>query len=326
MLILTRSDIASVLEMEDVIDVVEKVHADASAGESVNFGSLSGSLPSSTALMIPVAAIFAGGAGGVKLLTDTPDNQDRELPRQISTITWVNTVTGGCDAFLDGAMITQLRTAAASAVAMRLLAREDATVLGFIGAGSLAKFRLGAIRAVLPIRRVVVWSRSQETASGFLRYAEGEGIEAEILASPQETTSASKILCTLTPSREPLVFGRWFNPGLHVNVVESPPRQEYREIDSDGFHRSRIVVDSLSEVPQKSGDLYFPFTEGAIKQEHFEEELGQILTGKRPRRTSNAEITLFKSVGIAIQDSATARLAVSIARQRGIGTEVDVTL
>ncbi|MGA2306229.1 MAG: ornithine cyclodeaminase family protein [Acidimicrobiales bacterium] len=324
-LLLTRSQIVSVLEMEDVIAAVEKAHADMSTGDSLNLGSVSGSLPGSSALMIPMAAVSADGTGGVKLLTDTPDNQARGLPRQMSTIALVDTISGICEAFLDGAAITQIRTAAASAVATKLLAREDATVLGFIGAGSLAKSHLRAIRAVRSIGRIVVWSRSKETASRFVRFAEGEGVPAEFLTSPRDVTIASDILCTLTPSPEPIVLGRWFRPGLHVNAVGSPPRKNYREIDSDGICLSRVVVDCLAEVLEKSGDVNFALAEGAIKQDHFEEELGQILTGARPRRTSETQITLYKSVGVAIQDVVTAQLVVSIARRRGLGTEVDLT-
>jgi ornithine cyclodeaminase/alanine dehydrogenase len=277
--------------------------------------------------MIPMAAVVAGGSGGVKLLTDTPDNHDRGLPRQMSTIVLVDTVTGRCEAFLDGAAVTQLRTAATSAVATKLLARHDATVLGFIGAGALARSHLRAIRVVRRIERVLVWSRTAATANAFARYAEDEGVKAEVLASTQDVTIACDILCTLTPSREPIVEGRWFQPGLHINAAGSPPRRSYREIDSDGIRRSRVVVDSLP-VPvalHKSGDLHVPLTEGVITRQHVEDELGQLLVGARPLRTSDDEITLYKSVGIATQDVSTARLALSIARGRGVGTEIDLT-
>ena len=325
MLILTRSDITSVLEIEDVIEVVEGGHADLSTGAGVDLGSLSGQLPGSSALMIPMAAIVAAGSGGVKLLTDTPENQGRSLPRQMSTIALVNTYSGVCEAFLDGAAITQLRTAAASAVATKLLAREDASVLGFIGAGALARSHLRAIRATRHVDQVVVWSRTAETASSFVRFAEELGVKVKALASPEKITTTSDILCTLTPSREPIVFGRWFRPGLHINAAGSPPRRDHREIDSLGIQRSRVVVDLLEVALRKAGDLNVPLSEGVITRHHFEDELGQVINGERPRRKNDEEITLFKSVGIATQDIATARLAVSIARSRGIGTEINLS-
>jgi ornithine cyclodeaminase/alanine dehydrogenase len=325
MLILTRSEVTSVLDIEDVIGLVEAGHADLSDGAGVDMGSLSGQLPGSSALMIPMAAIVAAGTGGVKLLTDTPDNHSRSLPRQMSTIALVDINTGVCEAFLDGAVITQLRTAAASAVATKLLAREDATVLGFIGAGGLAKSHLRAIRAVRQVDHVVVWSRTTDTAGAFVRFAEELNVKVEVLASPEEVTKASDVLCTLTPSREPIVLGRWFRPGLHINAAGSPPRREYREIDSLGIQRSRVVVDLLDVALRKSGDLNMPLSEGIVTKEHFEDELGQVITGQRPGRTSKDEITLFKSVGIATQDIVTARLAVSNARRRGIGTEINLS-
>jgi alanine dehydrogenase len=153
-----------------------------------------------------------------------------------------------------------------------------------------------------------------------------EGFRVEIAATPDEVVSASDILCTLTPSPEPLVLGRWFQPGLHVNCVGAPPRRDYREIDSEGIRRSRVVVDSLTVALQKSGDVLIPLSEGVITQHHFEDELGQIIIGERPRRTNELEVTLYNSVGIATQDIATARLAVAIARKLGIGTEIDLRI
>jgi ornithine cyclodeaminase/alanine dehydrogenase len=272
--------------------------------------------------LIPLAATVAGGAGGVKVLTDTPDNAGLSRPTQQSTIVLVDTSTGSCDAFLDGALITRYRTAAASAVATKYLAREDAEVLGFIGAGALARTHLLAIRGVRPICRVVVWSRSAETATGFARHAADEGVAAEVVDTPEQVVSASDILCTLTPSRSPVVRGAWFRPGLHVNAVGSPPRRDYREIDTEGICRSRVVVDSFMAASQSSGDVLIPLAEGAISETHFGDELGQIIIRERPARTDADEITLYNSTGIGIQDIVTARLVVASARRAGLGTEI----
>lgn len=326
MLILTRSEVASLLEIEDVIDAVEDAHADLAKGRGVDLGPLSGRLQGSTALMLPMAALVAAGSGGVKLLTDTPDNPGRGMPRQMSTIILVDTVTGVCDAYLDGAVITNLRTAAASAVATKVLARQGSSVLGFIGAGSLARSHLRAIRTVRPIESVLVWSRTLETANAFASYAEAQGVHAEVLPSPRDVTRASDIVCSLTPSPEPIVLGRWFQPGLHVNAAGAPPRRDHREIDSHGVRISRVVVDSFPVALQKSGDLNVPLSEGVITEDHFQDELGQVIIGERPGRTTADEITLYKSVGIATQDIATARLAVLTARKRGVGTEIDLSI
>ena len=169
MLILTRSMISSVLEIDKVIEAVEQAHGELSTGLGAELGPASVSVPSSSALLIPMVAALSGGAGAVKLLTDTPDNAALSLPIQRSTILYLDTVTGSCEALLDGAAITRCRTAAASAVATKYLAREDAAILGFIGAGALARSHLLAISRVRPIRQVIVWSRHRGDRDGIRR-------------------------------------------------------------------------------------------------------------------------------------------------------------
>jgi ornithine cyclodeaminase/alanine dehydrogenase len=144
----------------------------------------------------------------------------------------------------------------------------------------------------------------------------------EVASTPEQVVSVSDVLCTLTPSRTPLVRGAWFRPGLHVNAVGAPPRSDHREIDTDGIRSSRVVVDSFAAAAQSSGDVLIPLAEGAISHEHFRDELGQIISGARPARTHPDEITLYNSTGIGTQDIATARLVVSSARRAGIGTEI----
>jgi ornithine cyclodeaminase/alanine dehydrogenase len=262
------------------------------------------------------------GAGGVKLLTDTPENSRSTRPTQQSTIVLVNTATGACEAFLDGAAITAYRTAAASAVATKYLARTGPAILGFVGAGALARAHLLAIRCVRPVTSVLVWSRSSATAAAFAAFATEQGAPTRVLSSAQGVVEGADIVCTLTPSPTPVVKGEWFRPGLHLNAVGSPPRADYREIDTEGIRRSRVVVDSVKVVSHKSGDLLIPLAEQAIDRAHFSDELGQLVTHERPGRAGDHEITLYKSVGLAVQDIATARLVVAAARQKGLGTDI----
>jgi ornithine cyclodeaminase/alanine dehydrogenase len=145
---------------------------------------------------------------------------------------------------------------------------------------------------------------------------------AEVVDTPEQVVSSSDILCTLTPSRTPVVRGAWFRPGLHVNAVGSPPRRDYREIDTEGICRSRVVVDSFRAACQSSGDVLIPLAEGAISETHFGDELGQIIIRERPARTDADEITLYNSTGIGVQDIVTARLVVASARRAGLGTEI----
>lgn len=322
MLLLTRSEVASLLDMTAVIEAVEQAHADLARGQGWDLGPVSVPVDGSSALLVPMAASIPGGSAGVKVLTDTPANPAQLLPRQQSTIVLVDTGTGACEAVLDGAAITAHRTAAASAVATKYLARNDARVIGLVGAGRLARAHLEAIRLVRPVEQVLVWSRSAATSNALAAWAEATGLVVKVSEGPQEVVSASDIVCTLTPSPVPLVNGSWFRPGLHVNAVGAPPRPDHREIDTEGIRRSRVVVDSFAVASHKAGELVIPLHEGAITEAHFRDELGQVVVGQRPARTGADQVTLYKSVGLGIQDVATARLVVAGARRTGTGTDV----
>jgi alanine dehydrogenase len=321
-LILTRSKIASLLNIADVIEAVEAAHAALASGRAADLGPVSLAAPASSTLLIPMTAALASGAAGVKLLMDRPGNAGSGGPAQQSTIVLTDADSGSCVALLDGAGITAARTAAASAVATKHLSRPDSTVLGFVGAGTLARTHLAAIRAVRPVREVLIWSRTSQTARAFAAYAAEQGVTARIAAEPDAVLASCDIVCTLTPSREPLVRGRSFRPGLHVNAVGAPPRPDHREIDSEGIRRSRVIVDSRAVALRKSGDVLIPLAEGVISETHVHDELGQVIIGARPGRTSPGQVTLYNSTGLGIQDIATAQLIVAAARAKGMGEEI----
>lgn len=321
--ILTRSDIRSLISMDEVIGAVQKAHEDLARGRADQPERRPARTPGTDVHLIPMTAALADGrAGGVKLLADVPENPARALPRQQSTIVLVNAETGVCEAFLDGGAITEYRTAAASAVATRCLARPDSRVLGLIGAGTQARSHLAAIMQVRPIERVLVWSRTEASARAFRDDVAGSGPDIELADSPEKVVRGSDIVCTLTPAASPVVAGSWFGEGLHVNAVGAPPRREHREIDTEGIVRARVVVDTLDTALAESGDVSIPLDEGAITVEHFRDELGEVLTGAKPGRRNDAQITLFDSVGVGIQDLATARILVDRARAEGIGIEI----
>ena len=325
MLILTRSDVQRLIRMEAIIAAVEAAHGALARGDAHQSVDEATAL-SDGAVMLPMGATIAhAGAAGVKLLADAPGNLARSLPSQHSTITVVDPVTGRCRGFLDGIEITRYRTAAASAVATRHMARADTRTLGLIGAGALAHSHLLALRAVRDFERVTVWSRSRATAELFAaQHAAGE-IPIVVLDSPEAVVRSADVLCTLTPSREPLVRGDWFEPGMHVNAVGAPPRPDHREIDTRGIVRSLVVVDDLSAALSRSGEVCIPLADGAITPDHIHAELGQIVMGARPGRTSDEQITLFDSVGLAIQDIATASHLLDAAEAQGIGLEIELS-
>ncbi|RAJ85103.1 MULTISPECIES: ornithine cyclodeaminase family protein [unclassified Streptomyces] len=327
LLILNRSEVRATLDMAQVVEAVEEAHAALSSGTAVQPPRSVAEVPGTSTMLVPMlAAVGPHGAAGVKLLADTPDNRARSLPTQQSLILLVDPVTGAPEALLDGAAVTQFRTAAASAVATRHLARPGGSpqTLGLVGAGNQARTHLAAIRHVREIDRVVVWSRSAETVEAFREHARehAAGVEVVVGSSPEEVVRGADIVCTLTPSHTPLVEGRWFRPGQHINAVGAPPRPDHREIDTEGIARSRVVVDSYDTALAESGDMLLPVAEGAITTDHFRTELGAVINGSTPGRRHEDDITLYNSVGVGIQDMSTARLVVDIARSKNLGTEL----
>jgi ornithine cyclodeaminase/alanine dehydrogenase len=325
MLILTRADIADVITIESVIGAVEAAHEAVARGEGAEGARSALAMPGSEALLIPMsAAIGPLRASGVKLLTDSPANPAGGRPRQQSVILLLDPETNAVQALLDGGHITSLRTAAASAVATKHLARTDSSTLGLIGAGALARTHLQAIRAVRPIQRAVIWSRSRATVERFLADTADCGIDVVAASQPEHVAAQADVLCTLTPARTPVLKGSWLRPGTHVNAVGAPPRAEYREIDSDVIRLSRVVVDSRAVALSESGSIRLAIDEGSVQPSHVHDELGEVIAHQVIGRSAPDQRTLYNSVGLAIQDLATARLIVDQARARGLGTEMAI--
>lgn len=326
-LILSRSDVEGLVTMAEVIAEVETAFADISNGIAAQPAAVAMSLPSSTAAFLAMPALAdRQGLAVIKLLADIPENGARDLPTQRSVIAMVSQTTGAPVAILHGQIPTRIRTAAASAVGTRHLSRPDSRVIGLIGAGALAVEHIRSHLEVRPIERVLVWSRTAATVSRFIERigCDFPGLAIEGATSPREVFASADIVCTLTPSREPVVEGAWFKPGQHVNAVGAPPRPDHREIDSAGMARARVVLDSIPMAMHDSGDLLLALADGAITKEQVATELGDVITGKAPGRTSPDDITLFNSVGLAIQDLAICNLLLARAREKGIGTEIDL--
>ncbi|MFC0450957.1 ornithine cyclodeaminase family protein [Rhodococcus jostii] len=323
-LILSHSDVAGLIDRAEVFAAVERAHADLAAGTASAPAPPAMTLQS--AAFIPmVAAAQSAGAAAVKMLVDLPGNAARGLPVQRSAVLVTSADTGECEALLDGRLITAVRTAAASAVATKHLARRNSRVLGLVGAGTLAVEHVRAITRVSDVDTVLVWSRSDATVDEFRSRTKGLGISVKPMDTPEAVTRSSDVLCTLTPSRDPIVRGAWFGEGLHVNAVGAPPRADHREIDGDGMRRARVVVDSVATTMTKSGETLLALAEGAITADHVTVELGAVVAGHTTARTSDRDITLYNSVGIGLQDLAAARILIDRARERGVGTEVDLS-
>jgi alanine dehydrogenase len=324
MLVLTRADIEPLLSMPAVIEAVQRAHADLALGRATQPARHPATVPGSDAVLVPMTAVLGPARiGGVKLLADIPANPAG--PRQQSTIVVLDPVTGACEAFLHGEAITRYRTAATSAVATRLLSRPGSRTLALIGAGAQATAHLEAIRHVRPIDRVLVWSRTTDTARAFADRNSEPGLSIEVVDQPRDAVAEADVLCTLTPAASPVVHGAWFPAGLHVNAVGAPPRPDHREIDTEAVLRAYLVVDTIHTAIHESGAIAIPLGTGELRSDDVTTELGAVLTGALPGRTSHDQITLFNSVGLPIQDMATARLVIDAAAAAGTGLSIDLT-
>ena len=325
-LILSASDLAAAVDMEATIQSLEASLVDQARGTAAQPAPLSMKLPDADSRYLVMAAASAPrGLVAAKLLNDIPDNARVGLPTQRSAVVLADRATGETLALLDGRVPTRIRTAAMTAVASRHLARPGSRVLGLVGAGALAVAHVEAMRAVLPIDTVVVWSRSGATVESFRRAVGHHGMEVIHAESVAAVLEACDVACTLTPSVSPIVHGRWFGEGLHVNAVGARPRPDHREVDAEAMSRSRIVVDSLDTALAKSGDLLLAVEEGALRVEDVAGELGQVIAGTVAGRENPEQITLFNSVGIGLQDLAIGRLLYDAALERGLGLKVDLS-
>jgi len=227
-----------------------------------------------------------------------------------ATVLVVDRHTGEPLAVLDGEALTLRRTAATSALAAQRLARSDAKTLLVVGSGRLAGWMARAHAALRPgLRRIVVWGRRAEAARALARDLAAEGLPADSADDLEAATRTAQIVCCATTSTEPLVHGAWLAPGTHLDLVGSF-RRDMREVDDEAVQRARVVVDTYAGALAEAGDLTQPLERGAIAREHVVAELAELLRGERTGRRNDDEITLFKSVGTALEDLAAAQLVV----------------
>jgi alanine dehydrogenase len=325
-LILSASDLAAAVDMKATIKALEASLVDQAKGAAAQPAPVSMKLPDTDSRYLVMAAASAPcGLVASKLLSDIPANAGLGLPSQRSSIVLADRATGETLALLDGRVPTRARTAAMTAVASRHLARPGSRVLGLVGAGGLAVAHVEAMREVLPIDTVVVWSRTAATVDSFRRAVEHHGMEVVRAETVQDVVEAGDVVCTLTPSESPVVYGRWFRDGLHLNAVGARPRPDHREVDAGAMSRSRVFVDSLGTALAKSGDLILAVGEGALRVRDVAGELGQVIAGSIAGRENNGQVTLFNSVGMGLQDLAIGRLLYDAAMERGLGLKIDLS-
>jgi alanine dehydrogenase len=325
-LVLSRDQIEALLDVDTLIDALTAAMADLSAGRASVpdrvaalvpeheglLAAMPGYLPSAQALMTKLVSLFPHNAGG-------------DLPTHQAVIVAFDPATGQPVALLDGTAITAARTGACSALSARLLARPDAHVLAILGTGVQARSHAHAMCRVRPIRQIRIAGRDQAKADAMARELSGT-LPAEIVAVPsyREALQGADIACATTHAAEPVIQRPWLTPGVHVTSVGYNPAG--REVDDATVRDAVVCVESrqaaLAPFPAGSNDLLQPIRDGVITAQDVHAELGELIAGTKPGRQAPEQITLYKSVGLAVQDAAAAALVISAARNQSIGREI----
>lgn len=315
-LLLRESDVERLLTMKLALDLVERVHREYSTGNAIDMPRERTRLPRA-ALHILQGAVPSAGIFGYKAYTSSRDGI-RFL------VHGFNADTGALDVVVEANHLGMMRTGAAGGVAARWLAREDAKVAGVFGAGWQAQGQIEALAAVRKLERVKVWSRTAEKLSKFCsRMGERLSLDVVPAASPDDCVRGSDIVVTITTSATPVFSGESLGPGTHVNAAGSNSLLR-QEIDEATIRKcSPVVVDARASAVKEAGDL-LPLLEKGRLHAGGLTELGEVIAGIRPGRTSAAQCTLFESQGMAIQDLIIAAELAKLARAQGLGTELDL--
>lgn len=321
-LVLRESEIRQILTMKDGIRLVEEGFAQYARGRTSLAPRLVMKLDREAGNFRIMAAVVPDMGGfGLKTLTGTPGKRDPAAT--YFAMLFFDIANGQLLAVLPATYITGIRTGAASGVASRYLAREDARTVGLFGAGFQGRNQIAALREVRPIERVKIFDLAPAPAERLAKELEAEGVEATVASSPEETVRGSDIIASATTAKEPPIRGEWLPPGCHVNAVGANAPVK-REVDADTFTRARVVVDFEEQVLQEAGDLIAAIESGAFSRDRIHAQLGDVVIGKKKGRETDDQITLFKSVGVAIEDVAVAAFVYREASKRGLGTEIDL--
>jgi alanine dehydrogenase len=318
--LLAESDVRAVLSMDALIDLMERALTEYSAGRVTQ--------PLRTVLAVGAehafyalmpAALREPAAIGTKLVTVFGSNAARGLPTHLATIVLVDPETGALQAIMDGRYITEARTAAVSAASTRHLARKDARVLAVIGSGVQARSHIEALTRVRRFEEVRIWSRTATHVTSLIDEMMMRVTPRLVpAASARDAVDGADVIALVSASREPVVLGEWIRRGAHLCAVGAC-RPDQREMDTALVRSARVFVDSRAGAVAEAGDLVIPIKEGAIDASHIAGELGETFAGTVAGRRDDEEITVFKSLGMAVEDVAAAHLAYVRASERGLG-------
>jgi alanine dehydrogenase len=325
MLLLSEGQVKSLIDIDELIAALENAHVQYSTGKAVMPVRLVVPLPQIHGRITSMPGFLnEDKALAMKVVTYFQDNPKQNLPAILGTIMLFSAETGKMIAVMDGSFITGIRTACASAMATKILANAETPVLGILGAGVQGRAHIQALTRVRQIERIKIYSPSGASAAAIKNELEPSvKIPIDVAASAEGAVRDADLLVTGTTAKEPITKSEWLKPGVHINAVGSH-RPDDREIDSATVARAKVVVDSREAIMAECGDILLAIRDKAISEAHIHGEIGEILAGTRAGRSSANEITLYKSVGIAIQDVATANLVYRKALEHGVGTTVEI--
>lgn len=302
-LFINKEKIASLLPMEECIEEMEKMFLSLAAGECLQPLRNVMRLPDGTGAlgMMPGHAAKLG-VMGIKVISVFHANRESDFPSHQGIVMLFDAKNGQPLMLFDALEITAIRTAAASAVATKLLARKNSSSLAIIGSGEQAKRHIEALLLVRNIKHINIWSRNEHNAKHLVNELSAEyNLPIHVKKNVQQAVEHADIICTVTASKEPVLLGDWITAGTHINAVGSSTAAT-RELDTNAITRSRLFTDRYESLLNEAGDFLIPKKEGAITDEHVKAEIGEVLSGIKNGRENDEEITVFKSLGIAAED------------------------
>ena len=325
-LILTDRDIKPLLEVSEVFEVVEQAFLEKGFGRV--------QMPPKTYLYyekyngdlrVMPSYMESMDISAVKVVNVHPENRKFNLPTVMAVIILIDPKTGTPQAIMDGTKLTALRTGAAAGVATKYLANENASRLGLVGAGTQARTQLAFMNHIRELTEVSVYDIDEETRNKFVERAGREypNLKIESAQNVEEVAQDRDIICTVTPSRKPIVMSEWIGEGTHINAMgaDAPGKEE---LDPAILKRSKVVIDDWDQA-WHSGEVNVPASKGLIGKEGIYCELGDIVAGKKKGRISPKEITIFDSTGLAIQDAVVAKLVYKEATEKRIGMTIELS-
>ncbi|MGC8661157.1 MAG: alanine dehydrogenase [Nitrososphaeria archaeon] len=318
---LSMDDVRSLINIKDVIGAVDEAFREKARGKVqmppkvyLFFHEYNGDF------RVMPAYIPSLKSAGVKVVNVHVKNKDKGLPTVMATVLLLDPETGEPIAILDGTLLTSMRTGAAGAIAARELAKKGFKRVAFVGAGTQAKFQLLGLNEIAKGLEGKAYDVSEKTVEKFSDYAKSVGAAIDVASSIKECISDADVIVTTTPATEPVVRNEWVPEGAHINAIgaDAPGKEE---LDHGVLLRARIIVDDMEQAIH-SGEVNVPISKGLLKPQNIAGEIGQVLEGKIKGRTSEKEITVFDSTGLAIQDIASASLAFNRAVEKGIGIKL----